>query len=86
MSAQRHWLAWSPDDGQTEADARPVAASSPEAAAEWWAEADDRESADYSIVRGNDALVMVTSDDGGPPLAFIVEGRAVPCYTAKRRP
>jgi hypothetical protein len=57
------WLLWVPENGETEEDAREVYASDAEGAVEKWAEADDRDSADYSIARGADVTVMLRYAD-----------------------
>lgn len=89
------WKLWVPEAGDTEEDAREVYATSPEAAAEKWAEEDDRNSADYSIVNGNEATVHLRYDDKPEraellglettELVLVVSGESVPSYTANRR-
>ncbi len=62
-----------------------VDAFSPESAAVKWAERDDADSADYLIVRGNDATVLVAEDrDGAPEHRFIVSGESCPVYRARQ--
>jgi hypothetical protein len=77
------WLVWQPDDGATEDDARKIHARTPAEAAERWAEWDDYNSAEYSIVGGSDATVCVRRADGGEALLFVVSGESVPSYSAK---
>ena len=57
------WLLWVPENGETEADAREVYATSDEAAVEKWAEEDDRNSAEYSIARGTEVTVRLRYAD-----------------------
>ena len=52
-------------------------------AAEKWAERDDSDSAEYSIVRGNAATVRVRPEaDKGEGILLIVSGESVPSYHA----
>jgi len=77
-------MIWREDDG-CEDDAESVHAHFPEAAVEKWAERDDAESADYLIVGGQDATVMVRAPDGDL-LRYRVTGEAVPSYSAYIQP
>lgn len=62
-----------------------IAATCAEAAAVKWAERDDADSADYLIVRGNDATVLVAEDrDGAPEQRFTVSGESCPVYRARQ--
>ena len=75
---------WCPDRGATKDDGRRVVAREPESAATAWAEWDDAHSADYSIVAGNDATVLVAEDrDGAPEHRFTVSGESCPVYRAR---
>jgi len=96
-SASHHcppaWKLWRPEHGGTEEDAITVYGYSAEAAVEAWAERDDRDSADYSIVGGNNATVhvrFVGDQDRARALCFPTEemvlevvGESVPSYTAR---
>lgn len=73
---------WSPDHGSVEDDATEIEAADAEDAAKEWAERDDCNSADYLIVRGNDALVHVRAPDGSLH-RFMVSGESVPVYRAR---
>ena len=71
---------WNEDDDRI--DSCNVYAMSGSDAVEKWAEEDDCNSADYNIVSGRDATVMVAAPDG--KLAkFIVSGGSVPEYHAR---
>jgi hypothetical protein len=58
-----------------------IEAGSPTEAAEKLARINDRESADYNIVRGDPALVCVRCPDG-TMANFLVTGEPVPTYRA----
>ena len=74
---------WCPERGQAVDDGRSVSAASHSEAAERWAAIDDARSADYTIVGGTSATVMVVADcEGAKPLTFEVLGRAEPVYMA----
>lgn len=79
------WLVWRPEDGEVEADAREIEAHDAEQAAEDFAEWDDTNSAEYAIVKGQDATVLVREKCSvfGPTRRFQVRGEAVPSYSAK---
>jgi len=79
---QKVWRVWRSDEGSTEDDAREVRASDAEQAAEDFAEWDDSQSAEYSIARGNEALISVRGPDGSLS-TFKVEGEYVPHYIAR---
>ena len=53
---------WCPEMGSTIDDARQFDAFDARCAAEAWADAEDSISADYLIVRGQDATVLVSAD------------------------
>jgi len=81
------WVVWCPDCHEEEEDGRKVFASDPGEAAEKWAEENDRDSAEYLIVGGSPATVLVKrfgSDD--PPTRWMVSGEAVPTYSATEDP
>jgi hypothetical protein len=64
-----------------------VVSHSAEAAARTWAERDDADSADYSIVRGNEATVLVAEDrEGAKEECFVVSGESCPVYRARQGP
>jgi hypothetical protein len=75
---------WCPDTGGTEDDARSVEAISATGAAEEWAAEDDWRSAEYAIVGGTPAVVMVRAPDG-QLTEWRVEGQALPSYVAYHR-
>lgn len=79
------WLVWCPDHGETESDARTIYAADAEGAAEEWAEIDDRDSAEYCIVGGDEVTVHVRLDDDfadDEVTAWVVTGESVPSYSA----
>jgi hypothetical protein len=71
---------WNPDhsDGN---DTRKTFASDAEDAVEEWAERDDADSAEYSIVGGEDAEVCV-KDGAGNVTRWRVSGESMPSYSA----
>lgn len=81
------YLLWRPENDETIDDAREVLAFDAEEAAEDWAANDDTQSADYSIVRGNEATVCVRlkDDESAPVETFVVYGESVPQYSAQRK-
>ena len=78
------WKVWRPDESSRE-DASVFRAPTPPYAVEAWARHDDAHSADYRIVRGNDATVHVCREDDetSEPLVYIVYGEPVALYSAK---
>lgn len=77
----RTYRVWAPDRDQDRDDCRKVKALDHEDAAKAWAEIDDSDSADYNIVSGNPATVIVAEDvDGSEEFKFEVYGEAVPSY------
>ena len=77
------YVVWRPDYGQTIDDGKTFEAHSPSAACEQWAQRDDADSADYLIVRGNSAEVMVSELGSSlPPFRYSVSGESVPSYRA----
>lgn len=78
------WSVWNPDQEEEE-DARVLFADDPETAAEEWAEHDDRDSAEYTIVRGSPAIVHVRPypPEGKEALKFKVQGEYDPRYWAE---
>ena len=78
------FLVWRPDYGGTRDDAREVEAYDMGEAAEKWADKYDRDSAEYLIVGGQDAELMVELVGGnGKAYKYIVSGDAVPSYRAR---
>ena len=80
------WHVWQPDQGSTREDARTVYAYSRDTAVERWAERDDAESADYCIIRGTEATVLIARADGPEKdvvATYTVSGESVPEYTAR---
>jgi hypothetical protein len=76
------WLVFNPDHHEDWEEASRIHANSPQAAAEKWAEQDDCESAEYSIVAGTDAAVQVRRLDepDTDPVWWVVSGESVPEY------
>lgn len=75
---------WCPEMGSTLDDAREFDAFDANSAAEAWADDEDRRGADYLIVRGQDATVLVSADDGMHVECFVVSGESVPSYRARK--
>jgi predicted amidohydrolase YtcJ len=75
---------WCLDDCESEADARNVRAFAGEEAAEKWAYVNDYESADYRIVGGGDATVMVRDVESGVLTAYRVTGESQAVYYARK--
>jgi hypothetical protein len=80
----RHFYVWCPEHGETEdnAEALTVNGGPREAACEW-AEHDDSNSAEYSILKRGGTLVMVRDKDNRELSDWIVEGESVPHYFAR---
>ena len=76
------YLVWCDSDGETEADAVEVRATDAEDAAESMAETQDADSAEYSIVGGQDATFTVKAP-GGTVTRWTVSGESVPSYSAR---
>jgi hypothetical protein len=78
------YVVWCPDRGATKEDGRRFAAYDAERAATLWAEWDDASSADYTIVGGTPAEVVVAeARDGAAEHRFIVSGESSPTYRAR---
>lgn len=77
------YVVWNPSNGQTQEDGRHIDAHCARSAVEQWAQHDDAESADYTIVAGSPAEVMVSDCDGGEPERYSVSGESVPEYRAR---
>ena len=78
------WVVWCPDLGSTKEDGKRIFAYSAESAAKDWAEWSDSSSADYSIVGGSPAEVVVAEDrNGAPEYRFTVSGESCPVYRAR---
>jgi len=76
---------WCPDFGQIEEDAKVVCATEATAAVTDWAELSDRQSADYTIVRGSDVKVYVRRQTFSQVVdVYLVQGETVPRYSANR--
>lgn len=77
------WRVWCPvERGENEADAKTIFAFDAEAAAEEWAEQDDRYSAEYGIVGGSSVVVHVQAVDSDEVTRWSVSGESVPSYSA----
>jgi hypothetical protein len=88
MSSRRRttYRVWCPDRGATKEDGRRIVAYNAERAATAWAEWDDASSADYTIVGGTPADVVVAEEhDGAPEHRFTVFGESRPTYRALAR-
>ena len=78
------YLVWCPDYGQSMEESKTIEAHSPSGACEKWAEREDADSADYLIVRGYGAELMVSELGSSlPPFRYIVSGESVPSYYAR---
>ena len=76
------YVVWRPENGQTKEDGKWFPALSPRMAVEKWASWYDAWGADYMIVGGSDATVMV-ADKTGREFSYIVSGESVPSYRAQ---
>ena len=80
------WVVWSPENDESVDDgSMKVRARDAESAAELWAEREDRESAEYSIVGGKSTptvCVVLASEPSAEPTRWFVEGESVPSYSA----
>lgn len=82
---EKEYVVWRPDQGQEEEDGHKIRCRDDEyTAAELWADWSDWNSADYSIVKGNDATVLVRRIDkpGCKIFKFNVTGESVRQYYA----
>ena len=79
---KQSFLVWCPARGSDVDDARVQMAYGSEQAACLWAERDDAASADYTIVGGNPASVIVRDPDGVDH-AITVSGESQPYYSAR---
>lgn len=79
--SKKKYKVWWPDRNQKREHANYFDATDHEHAAELWADWYDGYSADYCIVNGESADVLVASDDEGTPTAVSVTGAAVREYT-----
>lgn len=77
------FLVWCPDMGAEREDACEIEAYDAASAAEEWAEDEDRNSAEYSIVGGRETPVVCVAEGDGPEQEFRVSGEAVPAYYAR---
>lgn len=80
----KQYLVWCPDLGSDADDGFAVMAHNPEDAACIWARREDSNSADYWIIGGQDANVIVR-DLQGVERALIVSGELVPSYRARSK-
>lgn len=76
------YLVWCPDMGDEREDACEIEAYDAESAAGEWAQEEDWNSAEYSIVSGRETPVVYVAEGDGPVQAFRVSGEAVPTYYA----
>lgn len=80
----KSYMVWCPDRGEAQESARRIKAYDTEEAAETWAKLYDRDSADYSIVGGNDCEVKVLEcKEGAHERTYKVSGEMVAWYTAE---
>jgi hypothetical protein len=79
------WEVYDPDDGDAD-DARKVCAGDAQEAVERWASRYDADSAEYSIVGGQSAVVRVrrAGDDAAPWEDYEVEGHQEAVYYAHK--
>ena len=79
------YVVWCPDRGAVKEEGRHIDAFDHESAATRWAEWDDASSADYLIVGGSPAVVLVAEvDEGAPEHEFTVSGESCPVYRAQK--
>lgn len=77
------FLVWCEEQGECEDDARTIYAHDAESAAQKWADQEDHESAEYSIVAQKWEPTVTVQDQRDNELKwFIVSGEAVPSYSA----
>jgi len=80
------YLVWRPEYSQEPEDGVVIDAYDANAAACKWAERDDQRSADYMIVGGTDATVMVRAvNNPAQQFEMIVSGESMPHYRARVR-
>ena len=79
-------MVWEPAAGGLEDSADEVNADDAGTAARNWADADDFESAEYSIVSGIPVTLMVRDLDTGDLTEWVVSGKTVRVYTAVQKP
>ena len=77
------FLVWCPDMGSEREDACEIEAIDAESAAQDWAEGEDCNSAEYSIVSGRQTPVVYVAELNKPAQMFVVSGEAVPAYYAR---
>ena len=87
-SGKRHmcppaWDVWCPERDGERGDASPTHAYNAREAAQKWAERDDRDSCDYTIVGGDVVIVHVAAVSGDDVRRFTVSGESVPQYHAE---
>lgn len=78
------YLVW--EESESREDARKIEAHSRWDAAKKWAERDDYESAEFSIVKGNMVVVRVEDAETGEVTRFEITGAAIPIYYATEVP
>jgi hypothetical protein len=86
-SMKTEYVVWCPDRGATKEDGRRISAFDHESAATRWAEWDDARSADYTIVGGSPAEVLVAEIDNGefgPEYQFTITGETCAVYRARQ--
>lgn len=76
------FLVWCPDMGSEREDACVIEAHDAESAAEKWAEEEDWNSAEYSIVSGHETPIVCVAEGDEPEQEFIVRGESVTYYYA----
>lgn len=76
------YIVWCPELGSTPEDGKTIKASEAEEAATIWARREDAESADYWIVGGDGATVMVR-DEHGQDKTIRVRGEPIINYYAR---
>lgn len=84
MSKHNRYLVWCLNHDSTRDDARSVFGYDHEDAAERWALMEDCNSADYWIVNGEEAVVMVEEEGlaGAVPVKIRVNGETIARYHA----
>ena len=80
----RSYRIWCPDQGETKEAGRLIKANYIEEAVERWAHLEDHESAEYMIVGGSDATVLVFDIEAGTQSTWVVKGESIPSYHARQ--
>ena len=85
MSAPEYHV-WCQSRGETRDDAILSIGGSPQRTAEWWADQDDWDSVECSIVKGETVTVCVENTETNELHRFSVSGQSIRDYSAKSAP